>query len=69
VGREDKWLPGAVPQLVEEGRARMVELKRQLHVHVMRSKNPKGFSAFGLMFNGLSIEVYAIVFSPDNFFL
>ena len=66
---ENNRLSGAVPQLVEEGRARMTESKRQLHTRIMRNKDPNGFSAFGLILNELSIEVYAMVVDPDDFSL
>jgi hypothetical protein len=45
-------------QLVEEGRARTAEiLKKQLHVRIMKSKDPKELVTFGVVFNGFEIEL------------
>lgn len=55
--------PDTTPQLVEEDRARTAEtLKRQLHVRIMKSKDPKEFVTFGVVFNGFSIELYVMAF-------
>lgn len=52
---------------MEEDRARTAEiLKRQLHVRIMKSKDPKEFVTFGVVFNGYNIEMYVTAFDPQN---
>lgn len=58
---------GTTYQLVEEDQARIAEtLKRQLHVRIMKSKDRKDFKTFGMVFNGLDIELYMMVFDPED---
>ncbi|KAI9020150.1 hypothetical protein CLU79DRAFT_690578, partial [Phycomyces nitens] len=53
VGCGEIKFPGTTSQLSEEDRARIAEmLKRQLHVRIMKSKDPKEFVTFGMVFNG-----------------
>lgn len=59
--------PDTASQLVEEDRARTAEtLKRQLHVRITKSKKTKEFKTFGVVFNGFEIELYMMVFDPEN---
>lgn len=59
--------PGTTSHLVEEDRARTAEiLKRQLHVRIMESKDPKEFVTFGVVFNGFNIELYIMAFDFEN---
>lgn len=41
-------------------------LKRQLHVRIMKSKDPKEFVTFGVVFNGFNIELYVMAFDSEN---
>jgi hypothetical protein len=59
--------PGTTSQLAEEDWAKTAKiLKRQLHVRVMKSKDPKEFVTFGVVFNGFNIELYVMVFDFEN---
>ncbi|KAI8887133.1 hypothetical protein K501DRAFT_176195, partial [Backusella circina FSU 941] len=67
VGCGETKPPGTNSQLVEEDRARTAEiLKRQLYVRIMKSKDPKEFVTFGVVFNGFNIELYVMAFNFEN---
>lgn len=59
--------PGTTSQLVEEDWARMAEmLKRQLYARIMKSKDPKEFVTFSIIFNEFNIELYVMDFEFEN---
>lgn len=59
--------PGATSQSIEEDRARTSEsMKRQLHTRILKSKDTKEFMTFGLVFSGLDIELYVMVFDTEK---
>ncbi|KAI8976048.1 hypothetical protein BDB01DRAFT_728193 [Pilobolus umbonatus] len=52
---------------MEEDHARTAKtLKRQLHARIMNAKDTKEFKTFGVIFNGFSIELYVMIFDPEN---
>ncbi|GAA5816938.1 hypothetical protein MFLAVUS_010473 [Mucor flavus] len=67
VGCSEIKAPNTSSQLVEEGQARTAEiLERQLYVRIMKSKDPKEFATFGVVFNGFNIELYVMAFDFEN---